>query len=244
MVPRNALLFSSLPFSLDAPKHQDRRKAATLRNGETPRLCPSETLNTTVLRSLSLADSFVAPPAPIVPNGGCAQSQSFPLPKLSRAVLIVVRCAASPLRASPASAPLLRDLLTAVTPSKRVPNFCVRYSVRSFLAPVSNLKIYITCYIDVVLISTANSLVWHFGSQNRVKTFKQGVHGRFVKNCTLSGVSEDRLVSMCLSVCRDLIAQIQCFPEMGIHQVTGDYHWHLDGGPRNRKSRPLRTAFA
>ena len=37
---------------------------------------------------------------------------------------------------------------------------------------------------------------------------------------------------MCLAVCRDLIAQIQCFPEMGIYQLTGDYHWHLDGGPR------------
>jgi TnpA family transposase len=26
--------------------------------------------------------------------------------------------------------------------------------------------------------------------------------------------------------------------------LTGDYHWRRDGGLRNRKSRPLRTAFA
>jgi len=114
--------FRLCPFSLDAPKHQDRRKAATLRNGETPRLCPSETLNTTVFARFRSQIVSWRPPAPIVPNGGCAQSQSFPLPKLSRAVLIV-RCAAGPLRASPASASLLRDLLTAVTPSKRFPTF-------------------------------------------------------------------------------------------------------------------------
>ena len=59
-----------------------------------------------------------APPCPQCPQWGLRPTQSFPLPNLSRAVL-VVRCAAGPLRASPASASLLRDLLTAVTPSKR-----------------------------------------------------------------------------------------------------------------------------
>ena len=78
--------FRLCPFSLDAPKHQDRRKAASLRNGETPRLCPSETLNTNVFARFR---SQIVSWRPIVPNGGCAQSQSFPLPKLSRAVLIV-----------------------------------------------------------------------------------------------------------------------------------------------------------
>jgi hypothetical protein len=81
-----------------------------------------------------LADHFVAPPLPpLSPMGGCALTQSFRSLALSRAVL-VVRCAAGPLRASPASASLLRELFDSDHSKQTVPNFCVRYSVRSFLA--------------------------------------------------------------------------------------------------------------
>jgi hypothetical protein len=64
-----------------------------------------------------------SPPAPIVPNGGCASNPSFALPDLSIAVLVASCAAPSPLRATSASASLLRDLLTAVAPSKRSPSF-------------------------------------------------------------------------------------------------------------------------
>jgi hypothetical protein len=75
------------------------------------------------LRSRSLADSLVAPPSPHCPQWGLRSN-----PKAFRSLncqepssSFVVQLA--PLRASPASASLLRDLLTAVTPSKRLPTF-------------------------------------------------------------------------------------------------------------------------
>ena len=71
--------------------------------------------------------------------GVALEPKAFRSLALSRAVL-VVRCAAGPLRATPASASLLRDLLTAVAPSKRFLTFAfVILFARSSLQP-NNLK--------------------------------------------------------------------------------------------------------
>ena len=99
--------------------------------------CPFRTLTASSWLT-SLAGEFEH--TPLAPNRGCAGNPSFPLPDLSIAVLVASCAARSPLRATPASASVLRDLLTAVAPSKGVSIFCVRYSVRSFLAPSNNLK--------------------------------------------------------------------------------------------------------
>src|SRR5260221_2458351 len=78
---------------------------------------------------------FGRSPLPPWPQWGLLGSPSFPLPKLSRAVLIVAPCAAGPLRATPASASLLRDLLTTIAPSKRFLTFAFVILFARFLAP-------------------------------------------------------------------------------------------------------------
>jgi hypothetical protein len=47
---------------------------------------------------------------------------------------------------------LSRAVLDSGHSKQTVTNFCVRYSVRSFLAPVNNLKSYRTVYLYAVLI--------------------------------------------------------------------------------------------
>jgi hypothetical protein len=81
------------PF-IRPPTRQHRRKAATPwnRRDASPLPPPLDPNNNVSARFRSQIVSW-RPPAPIVPNGGCAGTQSFPLPNLSRAVL-VVRCAA------------------------------------------------------------------------------------------------------------------------------------------------------
>src|SRR5260221_6411587 len=78
---------------------------------------------------------FGRAPLPPCPQWGLLGSPSFPLPKLSRAVLLVAPCAAGPLRATPASASLLRDLLTAIAPSKRFLSFAFVSLFARDLAP-------------------------------------------------------------------------------------------------------------
>jgi hypothetical protein len=81
------------------------------------------------------------------------------LDALKRAVAL------APLRATPASASLLRDLLTAVAPSKRATIFCIRYSVRSFLVPSNNLKMFITPSINVLVLLIAKFMVSGFWTE-------------------------------------------------------------------------------
>jgi hypothetical protein len=99
---------------------------------------PSEKSSWQLLARFARRQDFNRAPCPIVPNG-VARNPSFPFPNLSRAVL-VAPCAAGPLRATPASASLLRDLLTAVASSKRSLSFAfVILFARSSL-PSNNLK--------------------------------------------------------------------------------------------------------
>ena len=67
--------------------------------------------------------------------GVALEPEAFRSLALSRAVLIV-RCAAGPLRASPRFRLTLPGSLDSGRSKQTVAIFCVRYSVRSFLAPI------------------------------------------------------------------------------------------------------------
>jgi hypothetical protein len=116
---RNALLLVSFVTSTT---HTAERRLPQKRRDASP--CPFQDPNGKLLAHFARSRVRVRPPAPIVPNGGCASNPSFPLPDLSIAVLVASCAARSPLRATPASASLFRDLLTAVAPSKGVSIFC------------------------------------------------------------------------------------------------------------------------
>jgi hypothetical protein len=114
--------------------HPHRRKAATTLDGETPRLCPSQDLKRQSLARFARRWNSTAPPAPIVPNGDCSGAQAF-RSLTCQELSFVAPCAAGPLRATPASASLLRDLLTAIAPSKRFLSFAFVSLFARDLAP-------------------------------------------------------------------------------------------------------------
>jgi hypothetical protein len=123
------------PF-IRPPTRQHRRKAATPRNRrDASPLPPPLDPNNNVSARFRSVDSFVAPPLPpLSPTGVALEPKAFhslTCQELSSSFVVQL----APLRASPASASLLRELFDSGHSKQTVPNFCVRYSVRSFLAP-------------------------------------------------------------------------------------------------------------
>jgi hypothetical protein len=116
-----------------------------------------------------LAYNFVAPPCPHCPQWGLRSNPklSAPSPCQELSSSFVVQLA--PLRASSRFRLTLPGSLDSGRSKQTVAIFCVRYSVRSFLAPVNNLKMYITFYIGVIISSIAHSFVCHFESKKTLK---------------------------------------------------------------------------